>query len=225
MRAVVAGLALAAIGLLLILTAPNPAGTNAPLAEIPAAATTFADDPGSRTEASLPDGTQFIVMARPAIADDWLGTTASIVIDLDGESRSAGTLRFERDLTTTGYEYADGVYRIPAGGILVVLELDPAVLRRLGPGVGETLQRSIRGNSESGFPVIRLRAPFEWASDEESQEPMAVRFSAFEVRRGCSELAVACSPEESIQVIWRTSEFASASALEQPEVRVFRLVP
>lgn len=224
-KVLLVALALVAVVVLVFLTGPERGFTDPTLPVIPDPTSTVAGSPGSRTEASLPDGTQFIVTVRPAVPDEWLETTASIVTEVDGESLSAGTLSFFRDVTNTSYHYEEAVYRIPAGGILVVLELDPDILARLGSNADEIVQRAIRGNSESGYPVLRLRAPFRWASDSESPDPMAVRFSSFEVRRGCSELAAACSPEESLQVIWRASEFASAPPLEQPEVRIFRLAP
>lgn len=225
MKTVLAALAVAATVVLVLLTSPGRVGTDPRIAGFPHPTTTVARDPGSRTEASLPNGTQFIVTAQPGVPDEWLGTTGAMVAEVEGELIPAGLLRFYRDLTITSYEYEDGVYRIPAGGILVVLELDPDTLRRLGPAADETVRGAIRGNSESGYPVLRLGAPFGWASDAEAEDPMAVRFSSFEVRRGCSEMAAACSPEKSLQVIWRVSEFASAPPLEQPEVRIFRLVP
>lgn len=225
MRVVLAALTLASIGLLVVLTSPGRVSTGPTVATIPDPTTNAAPEAGSRVEASLPDGTQFIVTVDPGVSDEWLATTASIVIEVDGEVFPTGKLRFHHDVPNTSYAFENDSYRLPAAGILVELDLDPAALRRLGPGAQETLGRSIRGNSESGYPVLRLREPFKWASDEESEDVMAVRFSSFEVRRGCGALAAACSPEKSLQVIWRAQELASAPPLEQPEVRIFRLVP
>lgn len=225
MRIAVGAMALLAVLALALLTRPDPSMPDSTGAVIPDPTSTLTVERGSRTEASLPNGTQFVVTVDPGVADDWVATTAGIVVEVDGELLPAGRLRFFRDVPNSSYLYEDGRYRLPAAGLLVVLDLDPATQLRLGTRVEETVTQSIRATSESGHPVLRLREPFRWASDELLQEVMAVRFSTFEVRRGCSELAAACSPEGSLQVIWRAPEFESAPPLEQPEVRIFRLVP
>ena len=225
MRIAVAAMALLAVIALALLTRPDPSVPDSPVADIPDTTSALLVERSSRTEASLPNGTQFVVTVDPGVADDWVTTTAAIVVELDGEVLSAGRLRFFRDVPNSSYVYEDGRYRLPAAGLLVVLDLDPATQLRLGPRVEETVTQSIRATSESGHPVLRLRDPFRWASDDLSQDVMAVRFSTFEVRRGCSERAAACSPEGSLQVIWRAAELESAPPLEQPEVRIFRLVP
>lgn len=218
-------MALLSVFALALLTSPDRAEPDSAIAVFPDPITTVAFARASRTEASLPNGTQFVVTVEPGVADDWVATTAAIVVELGGEVLPAGRLRFFRNVPNTSYFYEDGRYRLPAAGLLVVLDLDPATQLRLGPQVENTVTRSIRATSESGHPVLRLREPFRWASDDPSQEVMAVRFSTFEVRRGCGEHAAACSPEGSLQVIWRAAELESAPPLEQPEVRIFRLVP
>lgn len=225
MRAFLAALTLGSVALLVVLTSPDRVSTDPTVAMLPDPTTSLAAPGESRIEASLPDGTQFIVTVDPSVSAEWLATTAAIVAEVDGEAFAVGPLSFHRDVPNASYAFEDGSYRLPAAGILVEIELEPAALRRLGPGAEETISRSIKGNSESGYPVLRLRDPFKWASDENSADVMAVRFSSFEVRRGCGLAAVVCSPEKSLQVIWRTHELVSAPPLEQPEVRIFRLVP
>ena len=210
---------------LALLTNPDPVVSDSTEAVIPDPTTTIAVELGSRTEASLPNGTQFVVTVEPGVADDWVATSAAIVVEIDGDILPAGRLSFFRDTPNSSYLYEDGSYRLPAAGLLVVLDLDPATQLRLGPQVEETVTQSIRATSESGHPVLRLREPFRWASDDVTRDVMAVRFSTFEVRRGCGDQAAACSPEGSLQVIWRAAELESAPPLEQPEVRIFRLVP
>ncbi len=224
MRPALAVLTLASVVLLVVLTSPDRTATAPSIAMIPDPTTTMGVETESRTEASLPDGTQFIVTIEPGMPADWLATTAGIVVEMNGEVLPAGRLRFFRDIPNTSYLYENGVYHVPAAGILVTLDLDPLALGLLGADAADTLARAIRGNSESGHPVLRLREPFRWASDE-SGEVMAVRFSDFEVRRGCSELAAACSPEQSLQLIWTGSESQSPTPFDQPRVRLFRLVP
>ena len=218
-------MALLAVLALGVLTSPDRAVPDSALAVIPDPTTTGVVESVSRTEASLPNGTQFVVIVEPGVADDWIETNATIVVELDGEILPAGRLRFFRDVSNDRYLYEDGSYRIPAAGLLVVLDLDQEIQRRLGSQVQEIVTNSVRATSESGHPVLRLREPFSWASDDTSQAVMAVRFSTFEVRRGCGERAAACSPEKSLQVIWRAVELESAPPLEQPDVRIFRLVP
>ena len=225
MRVVVGAMALFATLALALLTNPDPSVPGSSVAVIPDPTTTLTVERGSKTEASLPNGTQFVVTVEPGVADDWVATTAAIVVEVEGEVVPAGTLTFFRDVSNSSYFYEEGRYELPAAGLLVVLDLDPTTQLRLGPQVEEIVTQVIRATSESGHPVLRLREPFRWAPDDLSQEVMAVRFSTFEVRRGCSERAAACSPEGSLQVIWLATELESAPPLEQPKVKIFRLVP
>jgi hypothetical protein len=225
MRVVIGLLAVAALVVLGVSTTPDRAVTESTVELIPEPVTTevgLAED--LRVMASLPNGTEFLVTIAPRMADDWLESTGSIVMDIDGLPASVGGVTF-RNEPNTEYSYEEGRYRIPAAGYLVEIAFQEHVLRALGPDAEDIIRSSIRGSSEFGFPVLHVDEPFRWGSDDQSPTEMSTRFSTFEVRRGCSDLAVVCSPEGDLQVIWRVPEIVSAPPHVFPEVRVFKLVP
>lgn len=214
--------ALAVASLLGSLTSPDQGGADETAAMITATPTTL---PGpSRITASLPDGTQFLVVVEPGQDDEWLETNGSLVMDVGGSRLPVGRVRFRGDVPNTEYSYRDGSYQIPAAGILVAIDFDREILDALGPDAADVIRSGIKGNSVYGFPVLRLREPFAWAGDE-PEVTMSVRFTSFEVVRGCGPRAAACSPEGSLQVIWSGPEVASSPSSARPEVRIFRLVP
>lgn len=218
--------ALAALVLvgLFVLTSPDRVVTDSTVAPLVEPTTTTAPSGESRTAASLPNGVEFLVTVDPGVADEWLGSTGTIVMDIEGLPASVGSVDFLTE-PNSEYSYSDGRYRIPAAGHLVVIDFHDHVLRALGGEAHQIVTSSIRGRSEFGFPVLRLDGPFRWGTDDQSPVRMTVRFSTFEVRRGCDEFAATCSADRTLQVIWRAQELASAPPLEQPEVRIHRLVP
>ena len=225
MRVIMGLLAVAALAVLVVSTAPDGSPTASTVGFVPEPPSTEAGPASElRVVASLPNGTEFLVTVEPPMADDWLGSTGTIVMDIEGLPASVGSVFF-RNEPNTEYSYEEGLYRIPAAGYLVEIRFHDHVLRALGPHAEEIITSSIRGSSEFGFPVLHLDDPFRWGSDEQSPTKMATRFSTFEVRRGCSDLAVVCSPEGDLQVIWRVPEIVSAPPHVFPEVRIFKLVP
>lgn len=223
MRILMIALGLAAASLLGSLTSPGSLATQDAVGLLSETPTTLPGE--SRITASLPDGTQFLVTAEPGLEDDWLGTTASIVVEVGGSTFPVGEVRFHPDVPNAEYSYQDGSYRIPAAGVLVEVEFDPRALEALGPNPAAVIEERIRGNSEYGFPVLRLREPFGWGEDEPNAVGMTVRFADFEVRRGCGERAAVCSPEGSLQLIWGAAGDAATPTPQLQELRIFRLVP
>ena len=225
MRVMVGLLAVVALAVLVVSTSPDPAPTESTVGFIPEPVTTEVDLVGElRVIASLPNGTEFLVTIAPPMADDWIESSGTIVVDMEGLPASVGSVSF-RNEPNTEYSYEQGRYRIPAAGYLVEIGFHEHVLRALGPDAEDVITSSIRGSSEFGFPVLHLDEPFRWGTDEQSPTRMATRFSTFEVRRGCSDLAVVCSPEGDLQVIWRVPEVVSAPPHVFPDVRIFKLVP
>lgn len=224
MRTMIGLLAVAALVALVLATTPDRETTESiefipePIATESALAEEF------RVVASLPNGTEFLVTIDPPIADGWLESTGSIVMDIEGLATSVGAVTF-RNEPNTEYSYEVGRYRIPAAGYLVEITFEEHVLRALGPDAEDIIRSSIRGSSEFGFPVLHIDEPFRWGSDDQSPTEMSTRFRTFEVRRGCGDLAVVCSPEGDLQVIWRVPETVSSPPHVIPEVRVFKLVP
>lgn len=224
MRLMIGLLAVASLTVLVVSTTPDPAPTDSTVGFIPEPVTTEPAPQELRVVASLPNGTEFLVTVAPPMAHDWLESTGSIVMDIDGQSSPVGSVSF-RNEPNTEYSYEEGRYRIPAAGYLVEIAFQEHVLRALGPDAEDVIRSSIRGSSEFGFPVLHVDEPFRWGSDVQSPTEMSTRFSTFEVRRGCSDLAVVCSPEGDLQVIWRVPEIVSGPPHVFPEVRIFKLVP
>ena len=225
MRVIVGILGAAALVVLIVFTTPAPAPSEPTVGLILGPE---APDGGLveelRVVASLPNGTEFLVTVDPPMADDWIESTGNIVMDIQGRPVSVGTVTF-KNKPNTEYSYQEGYYTIPAAGYLVEIAFQDRVLNVLGPDAEEVIRSSIRGSSEFGFPVLRVDDPFRWGTDDQSSTKMSTRFSTFEVRRGCSDLAVVCSPEGGLQVIWRVPEIVSAPPHVFPEVRIYKLVP
>lgn len=224
MRVIVGLLAVGALVVLVVSTTPDSTPTESTVGFIPEPVTTEAGPQELRVVASLPNGTEFLVTVDPPMADDWIESTGTILMDIEGLPASVGTVTF-RNEPNTEYSFEDGRYRIPAAGYLVEIAFDDQVLRAIGPGAEDVIKSSIRGSSEFGFPVLHVDEPFRWGNDDQAATEMSTRFSTFEVRRGCSDLAVVCSPEGDLQVIWRVPEIVSAPPHVFPEVRIFKLVP
>jgi hypothetical protein len=155
--------------------------------------------PGS-TRGVLPDGTSFDVSFEPSRVEWLTGVSGTILVDLPGgTSPSAGTLTFSRRQIESGW--VGESYRISAGSDSVELEVDDSIVDVLGAGYQAVFDTAIEGKQVSGYPVLQLSPPLRWAEDDETSDPMQVRFGSFLVRRGCGDLAAACSPTHTLQVI------------------------
>lgn len=223
-RWVVGGLALAVVALLFVLTTPeevtpestpaipDPTTTTRPMGNVALSDT-------SQTLAALPDGTPFLVTVDPGVPDEWLGSTAGIVMDIDELPAEAGIVDI-RPHATGEPSFEDGRYSLPVAGALVTIGFREHALRALGPDAENIIATSIRADIESGYPVLLLAAPFRWGADSQLDVHMSVRFSTFEVRRGCYEYAASCSPSRDVQVIWAAHQLHSAPPPSQPEVSI-----
>lgn len=223
-RWIIGALAVMSLVGLFALTSPDRVVTDATVVPLIEPTTTTAPSRESRTAGSLPNGIEFLVTVDPGVSDEWLGSTGTILMDIEGLPASVGSVGFLTE-PNDEYSYSDGRYRIPAAGYLIVIDFHDHVLRALGDTAEQIITDSIRGGSEFGFPVLRLDDPFRWGTDDQSPVRMTARFSTFEVRRGCDEVAATCSADRTLQVIWLAQEVASAPPLQQTEVRIHRLVP
>ena len=170
--------------------------------------------PGS-TRGVLPDGTSFDVSFEPSRVEWLTGVSGTILVELpDGTSPAAGTLTFSRrQIESQGW--AGDTYRIRAGSDSVELEVDESIVDALGAGYQSVFEAAIEGKQVSGYPVLQLSPPFRWAPDDETPNPMQVRFGSFLIQRGCGDLAAACSPTHTLQVV--PIELLSPEALPWPE--------
>lgn len=224
MRWAVGGLGVLLFTLVFLLTTPSEIARDPTLPVLPAPAPASDVESRSRTIGSLPDGTQFLVTVEPAVPDDWLGSTAVIVTEILGMPATVGRVSFLTE-RIAGYSFENGRYRVAAGSHLVEVDFEDHILEALGPDAEQVITTSIRGGSEFEFPVLFLDDPFRWGSDRQSPVHMATRFATFDVRRGCDDVAAACSSDGSLQVIWTAHDFASAPPVRQPEVIIYRLTP
>jgi hypothetical protein len=167
--------------------------------------------PGS-TRGALPDGTLFDVHLDPSRIESLTGSSAGIIVELDARtSPVAGVLVTSRGpIEASGWD--GSTYQIRTGSSSVELEAYDDVVDALGPDYKEIFEKGIVGSEVAGYPVLELTPPFRWATDDEIPLQMEVAFDTFVVRRGCGELAVACSPTHLVQVIPAASVFAPAPA-------------
>jgi hypothetical protein len=163
----------------------------------------------------FPDGTSFDVSFEPSRVEWLTGVSGTILVDLpDGTSPAAGTLTFSRrEIDSQGWD--GDTYRISAGSDSVELEVDDSIIDALGAGYQTVFEAAIEGRQVSGYPVLTLSPPLRWARDDETPEPMQVRFGSFLIERGCGSLAAACSPTYTAQIV--PIELLSPEALPWPE--------
>ena len=170
-------------------------------------------DPVSEVKVSgvLPNGDRYVVRAMPALSDTVEGTYAVIVIDLeDGEAPIEGpvvgiaTFHSSPRTTPRAFYGRDDPIVIDSGNWFLVLDIYDHVIEELGESAKSILLESIIAldpPDESGLPAFELQAPLRWADDYEVPSQMMVSYPDFVVRRGCSTSAVACSPDESVEVV------------------------
>ncbi len=179
--------------------------------------TTTAPLASGSTRGVLPDGTIFDVYLDPSRIEIDIGISAGIIVELDeGTSPVAGILFSSRGpIEASGW---DGfTYQIRTGSSSVEMEAYEDVVDALGPEYKEIFETGIVGSEVAGYPVLELTPPFRWATDDEIPLQMEVAFDTFVVRRGCGELAVACSPTHLVQVIPSSSVFAPAPPWNQDQ--------
>lgn len=200
-----------------ISTAPTFPQT-APAVE-PATPETFTSIPGQvlgpgSARGVLPDGTGFDVRLEPSRVEWLTGVSGAIVVDLDdGTSPIAGILDFaRREIESPGW--IGKTFRMGAGSDSVELEVDDSVVDALGPTYQDVIEAAIEGSQIFGYPVLHLSPPLRWADDDETPDPMQVRFGSFLIQRGCGELAAACSPNRTVQLI--PIELLSPEAIPWP---------
>lgn len=147
----------------------------------------------------LPDGTPYTVSLEEGMSS--LVTMVSGFVMLDNET--LGTTSFLVATDAQGSTFSDGRLEVRSGNWVMVVRLYDHILERLGPTAGAVLESSIRsGTPVNGLPVIELSEPFRWATDQDIPNQMGVVYAdALAVRRGCGDLAVACSETRSVQAI------------------------
>lgn len=159
----------------------------------------------------LPDGVQYLVRSQPALDDTVEGVYGAIVIDLDDgeapiEGPVVGIAGFYPDVgLMQDLSFAEGTYvGVVSGDWYMHLAVYDHVVAELGELTESILLDSIVPHDpphDSGLPVFELLPPLRWADDYEVPLHMEVAYRDFVVRRGCSDLAVACSTDDSVEVV------------------------
>ena len=159
----------------------------------------------------LPNGAQYLVRSQPALDGTVEGVYGAIIIDLgDGEvpieGPVVGIAGFYSNVgVVQDLSFAEGTHvGVVSGDWYVHLAVYEHVVAELGESTKSILLDSIvplDPPHDSGLPAFELLPPLRWAHDYEIPLQMMVRHRDFVVRRGCSDLAVACSPDDSVEVV------------------------
>lgn len=189
-----------------------------------------AERPEVRIEGRLPTGDRYLVVSRPPLERTVEGISAPIVIDLPDsdppmEGRALGIAFFERSTSRTplGADASRGRVIVRSGDWHLRVELYDDVVSALGDSAAEIVLGSIvpsTASSESRLPAFELRPPLRWAEDYELPDLMMVQYPNFIVRRGCSDLAAACSPDGSLEVVPGEHIWAPADPWPNNDVQI-----
>lgn len=199
-----------------VLPPPEPIGSTSTSTSLPVTTTAPHSGGPSEYRGVLPDGTEYRVFVEGVVGERIEFIDAPIVLGV----QAIGIATFPAGDTELGYSYEDGVYRIPAGGA-VYIDFYDHILGELGAEAEETIRSSITGTTRfDAFPVLDVEAPFRWAEDFELPAAMEVRYRSFTVRRGCGDLAAACSPTRAVQVIPIDTQMLPIEAWENLDVYV-----
>lgn len=176
---------------------PNPDGSTTTTEPAPPPETGLIE-----YEGAFPDGNTFGVFIEGIPREEVTSISGVVMFESsDGPVPAAETIITLTNIA--GNSYNDGVYRAQGGGVGgFVLNFYDEVLEELGPDASKTIHRSIRGSNLLSIPLLSLTLPLRWATpDDQLTVPMEVAYETFVVRKGCDEIAVACSPSRGAQVI------------------------
>jgi hypothetical protein len=178
---------------------------------------------------ALPDGTEFVVYLQPAVDEQVTGVGFAIIVELDDPSAPAlqsstavlGITTFaNQPVESAAWDFGN-TYRLPAGRFSVFIDVYEHLIPYLGPDYRSMVETGILGTTVNGAPVLDLSPPFRFATDDdEIPLQMEVMFETFVVRRGCGDLAVACSRSHSLQVIPLEAVSSAAPAWGNQQVSI-----
>lgn len=197
--------------------APTTAGPLEPPTGSPATPTTPSE--ATLITGHLPDGTHYTIgLPSPRSATRVEAVSGFISFDpADEPPEVLGDTTFLRQRTDA--PSFDGItLQVPTGDWTLLVRLYPTVRERLGAAAAGVVSDGIRSAASEGLPHLSLDPPLRWARDDEIPGDMQVAYSTFVVRRGCGDLAAACSPTGRVQVI--PSDQAHASELDDAEMWV-----
>ncbi len=197
-----------------VLPPPDPIGSTT--TSLPVSTTQPAPAGSSEYHGFLPDGTEYRVFVEGVVGETIEFIDAPIVLGV----QAIGIATFPAGDTELSYSFEDGKYRIPAGGAAYI-EFYDHILGELGADAEETIRSSITGTTRLDlFPVLHVSPPFRWAEDFELPAAMEIAYHSFTVRRGCGDLAAACSETRAVQVIPIDTQTLPIEAWANLEVHV-----
>lgn len=158
----------------------------------------------------LPDGTPFEIHAEPSM---WIGEVTGISAGIMVEGLGPlGIVTFQPG-SMAGVEFRDGILRAGSGDWIMRVDVYDAVLTEWGDQAERILVDSVHPQPRrTALPAFDLDPPLRWATNHDLPLHMQVQFEDFVVRRGCDEVAMACSIRRAIQLIPAQEVFAPAPA-------------
>ena len=155
---------------------------------------------GTEVSGALPDGTAYTVGFDRPVATGVEGINGVVMFDVDGRSQVLGITRFWPNRSASGARLDDLTYTVSVDGWSVSIAVYPEVAELI-PDLAGLMTSSITPGVGGTLPTLRLASPLRWAAEDEVPSSMEVLYKAFVVRRGCGQLAVACSVTGAVQVI------------------------
>lgn len=166
----------------------------------------------------LPDGTGYRIRIDDPIAlEEATDISAALVVDLEGQSDAQealgctqpcpspviGITNFASEaIAEPSYVASLGLFQVPSGGWTMNVDLYENVKDLWGDEAERLLTESILPIAVAeGLPGFIVEPPLRWATDTEIPLQMQVVYESFVVRRGCGDLAIACSADQRVQVI------------------------
>lgn len=184
-----------------VVASTTPDSTTSTTAAAPSIATRVESQDVREIGGALPDGTPYVVRFDTPVDPTVEGISAAII--LDDESEQPGVIGissyFPEGAPEPGLDSLNRyTIRSGQGGVTI------AIYDEIADGFDDLeafLDTHIQPGAESKLPNLELSPPLRWAADDEIPLTMEVMYDGFVVRRGCGDLAVACSEAGAVQVI------------------------
>ena len=162
----------------------------------------------------LPDGTPYTIYLETTESEELVDINGWIMLEID-EAIWAPELQFFAGPHGHEPTFANGIYTIPAGPDWhVVMTFHEGAIAALGADAESVITESIQGGAIDGDPVLEVAAPFRWANQQDPTGPFSVAYETIVVEPGCSVTAVACTRQETLQVLPKPSYEASGVVIE-----------
>lgn len=183
-----------------------------------------APESGGAIGGVLPNGTAYEIDSA-SLSSTVVGLSAGIVVDAPDGPRAIGIVSFFR---SGGDEdpiinESSGIVVVPSGDWSMRVTIYDDVRPLLGADPIANVESWIQPaaiDTPSLLPAYELAAPLRWATDDELPLQMQVMYPQFVVRRGCGDLARACSDEGTVQVVAAEDVSTPAPSWPGGDVRI-----